>query len=198
MRYLLVIILQLNLSKENEENNDSIQSDTISEFTRDEEINIKLFNLKCEWENIHNKVIFDAINESLDGLRPYGLKGPPLPWSKQNRTLTYKNGHISQVNSIMDIVQKKILTWARTYAGTMNFSELLREYKIAYLEEDQLNQVREERLALMLASEIEENEPLWTDYEFEETSIKIDIADMILDKLFDETALLIQNKGKIS
>ena len=131
-------------------------------------------------------------------MRPYGLKGPPLPWSKHNRTLTYKNGHISQVNSIMDIVQKKILTWARTYAGTMNFSELLREYKIAYLEEDQLNQVREERLALMLASEIEENEPLWTDYEFEETSIKIDIADMILDKLFDETALLIQNKGKIS
>lgn len=98
----------------------------------------------------------------------------------------------------METVQKKILAWARTYAGTMNFSELLREYKITYLEEDQLNQVREERLALMLASEIEENEPLWTDYEFEETSIKLDIADMILDKLFDETALLVENKGDLT
>ena len=187
--------IQSNSVKDNKDSNDS---DSWSEFTRDEEINTKLFNLKWEWENIHNKVIFDAVNEALDGLRPYGLKGPPLPWSKQNRTLTYKNGHITQVPTIMETVQKKILAWARTYAGTMNFSELLREYKITYLEEDQLNQVREERLALMLASEIEENEPLWTDYEFEETSIKLDIADMILDKLFDETALLVENKGRLS
>lgn len=34
-----------------------------------------------EWENIHNKVIFDAINEALDNYRPYGLRGPPMPWS---------------------------------------------------------------------------------------------------------------------
>ena len=48
--------------------------------------------LLTEWENIHNKVIFDAINEALDGFRPYGLKGPPLPWSTQTRPLTYKHG----------------------------------------------------------------------------------------------------------
>ena len=57
-------------------------------------LSAQMFNLKCEWENIHNKVIFDAINEALDGYRPYGLKGPPLPWSKQTRTLTNKNQHI--------------------------------------------------------------------------------------------------------
>jgi len=45
-----------------------------------------------EIENIHNKAIFDAVNEALDGLRPYGLKGPPLPWSKQAKTLTFKFG----------------------------------------------------------------------------------------------------------
>ena len=50
-----------------------------------------MLNLKCEWENIHNKVIFDAVNEALDGYRPYGLKGPPLPWSNQTRFLTNKN-----------------------------------------------------------------------------------------------------------
>jgi hypothetical protein len=36
----------------------------------------------AEWENIHNKVIFDAINEALDNFRPYGLRGPPMPWSQ--------------------------------------------------------------------------------------------------------------------
>lgn len=42
-----------------------------------------------EWENIHNKAIFDAINELLDSYRPYGLKGHPMPWSKSTRTLTF-------------------------------------------------------------------------------------------------------------
>ena len=45
-----------------------------------------------EMENIHNKAIFDAVNEALDGFRPYGLRGPPLPWSKNSKTLTFKFG----------------------------------------------------------------------------------------------------------
>jgi hypothetical protein len=49
-------------------------------------------SMMAEWENIHNKVIFDAINEALDNFRPYGLRGTPMPWSQQTRTLTYKNG----------------------------------------------------------------------------------------------------------
>ena len=38
-------------------------------------------SMLAEWENIHNKVIFDGINEALDNYRPYGLRGPPMPWS---------------------------------------------------------------------------------------------------------------------
>lgn len=44
--------------------------------------------------------------------------------------------------------------WVKTYAGTMQFSELLKEYNIPYLDEEQLNQVWEERLALVLAAEV--------------------------------------------
>lgn len=86
------------------------------------------------------------------------------------------------------------MSWAKTYAGTMQFSELLQEYRIPYLEEEQLNQVREERLALVLAAEIEENEPIiWIDYEYEETQTKLDIGDMILEFLTDETILMLYN-----
>ncbi len=35
--------------------------------------------------------------------------------------------------------------------------------------------------------QIEENEVLWTDYEYEETQTKLDIADMILEVLAEET-----------
>ena len=38
-------------------------------------------SMLAEWENIHNKVLFDAVNDSLDEFRPYGLRGPPAPWS---------------------------------------------------------------------------------------------------------------------
>lgn len=33
----------------------------------------------CEWENIHHKAIFDALNTVLDYERPYGLQGKPPP-----------------------------------------------------------------------------------------------------------------------
>ncbi len=46
--------------------------------------------------------------------------------------------------------------------------------------------IREERLARILISEAEENEPLWTDYEYEETQTKIDIADIILEQMCGE------------
>jgi len=53
--------------------------------------------------------------------------------------------------------------------------------------------LREERLALVLAAEIEENEMLWTDYEYEETQSKLDVADMILEVLAEEAAKELNN-----
>ena len=44
-------------------------------------------------------------------------------------------------------IQEKVMGWVNTFAGTMQFSELLIKHRIPYLEEEQLNQVREERLA---------------------------------------------------
>ena len=81
------------------------------------------------------------------------------------------------------------MEWARTFAGALACSELLQEYGIkGPLDEDKLNLLREERLALVLAAEIEENEMLWTDYEYEETQTKLDVADMILEFLAEEAA----------
>lgn len=37
--------------------------------------------------HIHNKAIFDALNESLMKFRPYGIQGEPMPWSNKVRRL---------------------------------------------------------------------------------------------------------------
>ena len=34
-----------------------------------------------EADHIHNKAIFDAINEAMKLMRPYGKQGEPQPWS---------------------------------------------------------------------------------------------------------------------
>lgn len=53
-------------------------------------------------------------------------------------------------------------------------------------EKDHLEMIREEKLARILIAEADENEPLWIDYEYEETQTKLDIADIILDQLCNE------------
>lgn len=92
-------------------------------------------------------------------------------------------------------VQQKVFEWSRTFAGALPCSELLLDYGIeGALDEERLNHLREERLALLLASEIEENEVLWTDYEYETTQTKLDLADMVLETLAEEAILLLMGK----
>ena len=59
-------------------------------------------SMLAEWENVHNKMIFDCINEVLDRMRPYGLKGPPLPWSRQVRALTFRYGEEEQIFELFE------------------------------------------------------------------------------------------------
>ena len=117
------------------------------------------------------------VNEALDGLRPYGLKGPPLPWSKQGRTLTYKNGDTAELPQIKETISSKVLGWIGDQS-----------------KKEQTPNAWEERLAVILANEIEENEPLWTDYEFEETHVKMDLAELILDDLYEESLQLMRER----
>lgn len=76
----------------------------------------------AELENIHNKAIFDAINEALDGMRPYGLKGPPLPWSNQNKILTFKYGKEETFNFLIKKVNDKVKDWSSIQAGIIPFT----------------------------------------------------------------------------
>ena len=54
------------------------------------------------------------------------------------------------------------------------------------LDDDLLQDIREETLANVIRKDILDNEWIWTDYEFEETQTKFDIADMVLSELVSE------------
>ena len=65
--------------------------------------------------------------------------------------------------------------WASTRAGTINMLPEDRELEDEEdegkdkNEQEKLNLVREEKLAVMLADEVDDGEQLWVDYEYEET-----------------------------
>lgn len=56
----------------------------------------------------------------------------------------------------------------------------------AIFDDEIFQETRERRLAQMLASEVVETEHQWLNYEFEESQIKIDLSDMILEQLVEE------------
>lgn len=57
-----------------------------------------------------------------------------------------------------------------------------------------MHEIREERLANMLAADVLENDGIWTNYEWEEGQTIIDAADLILESLADELLDFLENK----
>ena len=43
----------------------------------------------------------------------------------------------------------------------------------------------------MLEEEVEEDEGVWADFDFEESQVKFDLADLVTDELVDEVAQLL-------
>lgn len=80
----------------------------------------------------------------MDGFRPYGLRGPPLPWSKQSKTLTFKYGREETIDFLLEKVKYKILEWSHINAGTLSIPKLTER------ERDQIDMMREEKLAQIL------------------------------------------------
>jgi hypothetical protein len=42
---------------------------------------VELGEMISEADHIHNKAIFDAVNEAMNLSRPYGVVGEPAPWA---------------------------------------------------------------------------------------------------------------------
>jgi hypothetical protein len=155
----------------------------------------KLFNYLWELEHIHHKAIFDAVNESLDRYRPYGIKGSPAIWSSNARKLTNNWSSTSLMNEVFGKVKSNVHQWSKTLAGALLDSELIKLYGYQINDSTDLANIKEDRLALMLSAEIEEFEQRWTDYEHEITITKIDIADLIFNTLTTETAEMVNSLG---
>lgn len=138
-----------------------------------------------EAQHIHNKMLFDVVNESLLNLIS---KPEPMPWSLESQNLVSKSLKA-------EVVQKEVLVEVKNlnkvHAGKLPIIENISNSQDT--EEDLIQQLREEQLSSMLAVEIIAQEPIWVNYEFEETQVKLDLADMTLEHLVEEVIRLLQS-----
>ena len=75
-------------------------------------VDTKIGEVLSEADHIHNKALFDAINEAMKGLRPYGKSGEPLPWSLQVRKQSFVYVSAQSLDTILAQVQSQVTQWA--------------------------------------------------------------------------------------
>lgn len=118
------------------------------------------------------------------------------------KTLTDK-----QLQSIMQKAKDRVAAWCTTGAGTRlapvptpppsTDDSNPTPPPPLQSEEDRRNGLREIRLGLLMVKELEDNEQKWLDYEDEDTQVKFDLADMVLDVLASEVSDFLYRKQRI-
>lgn len=126
--------------------------------------------------HIHNKAIFDALNEYLDLLRPFGLWGKPFPWKKTPAFL--HEGSQEEREKKLQKASDKVGEYCSYVCGLLVDKE---ESLVgnARLSEDYIESIKEDRLSRMLATDLMDNEERWLFYDDEETEVLVDISTAI-------------------
>lgn len=138
-----------------------------------------------KFEHVHNRALFDGVNESLLQFRPYGKDGEPAPWSSKKRKLQKRpSKNKLNLKKMFEIVRHDMFRWGIMQAGTLPRKDFIFDNKF---DEELFNEIREKKLATLLATEVIENENKWLNYEFEEAQVRIDLGDMILEQLVSES-----------
>ena len=152
-------------------------------------LSLKVFNeiesFKAESQNaelnqaqrFHDKLIFDSCNEILQSYRPYGANGLPLPWSAKQNVMAKGNYDLLKV---IPKIARKIEVLGQFEAGK-SFGEFS-----GIKEQDWINNLREEKIGLMILQDISGSEEVWVDYEFSEMDAIIDISNLVLEELMFE------------
>mmetsp|Transcript_38204 Transcript_38204/g.43820 ORF Transcript_38204/g.43820 Transcript_38204/m.43820 type:complete len:133 (-) Transcript_38204:5-403(-) len=85
---------------------------------------------------------------------------------------------------MFEMVKHDMFRWSIMQAGTLPRKDFI--FSGAF-DEELFAEIREKKLATLLATEVIENEHKWLNYDFEEAQVRIDVGDMILEQLVSES-----------
>jgi hypothetical protein len=68
-------------------------------------------------ESYHMKLVYDCFNEALDSMRPFGLRGKPLPWKINSNKLSSITITPDNIEKILGLAIAKVLKWGSFLCG---------------------------------------------------------------------------------
>ena len=137
------------------------------------------------YDKMLNDCLIDTTIELINKERLYGENGEPLDWSSRTHELVFKfNKNEAQI--FAKYICKNLIKTMLTRVGliTENYD---------YLNAEQINDRREKKLIDNIKNELDEDEYQWRNLEMEETQLKVEIAELIMEQLYNENIEILEH-----
>ena len=137
------------------------------------------------YDNMLNDCIIDTAIELIYKERIYGKNGNPLKWSSRTHELTFKFDK-NEPKKFAAYICQKILKILHNRIGliTENYD---------FMSSEQINMEKDRRLLKVLKKDLNDNEYQWNNLELEETQLKIESTELILEKLYNEIIEILEH-----
>ena len=137
------------------------------------------------YDNMINECIVETAIELIEKERFYGDGGEPLKWSSRTREISFKYG-VNDAKKFADYICKNILKIIHNRIGLISDN-------YSYMNNDEINYEREKRLLDTIKNDLNKNEGQWKNLEMEETQLKVESSEMILDQLYNEVIEILEH-----
>jgi len=140
-------------------------------------------------DNFYDKILNDCIIETaieiINKERYYGKNGEPLQWSSRMHELAFKYKK-NDPKKLADFVCGKLNFFIRRKVGLIsdNYDEMSM---------DQINMEKDKRLTEIIKRDFDENEYQWNNLEMEETQLKVDNMEQIMEQLYNEVIEILEH-----
>ena len=137
------------------------------------------------YDNMLNYCIIETAIELIEKERLYGKNGNPLKWSSRTHELKYKYNE-NEPKKFATYICKSIFRILHNRIGLINDN-------YDYMTIDQINMEKDRRLLTVIKKDLNDNEYLWNNLEIEETQIKVEATESILDQLYNEIIEILEH-----
>ena len=137
------------------------------------------------YDNMLNECVLETALELIEKERYYGETGNPLKWSNRIRDIKFKYEK-TDAKKFADFICKNILKIIHNRIGLINDN-------YSYLSQDEINYEREKRLLTTIKGDLNRSEYQWKNLEMEETQLKVESTEIILDQLYNEVIEILEH-----
>ena len=137
------------------------------------------------YDKMLNDCIIETAIEIINKERIYGKNGEPLKWSSRTHELAFKYRK-DDPKKLANFVCKKIYLAIRRKVGLIadNYDNM---------SPDQINYERDRRLTSIIKRDLDEYEYQWNNLEMEETQLKVDNSELIMEQLYNEVIEILEH-----